>query len=425
MRILHTSDWHLGAYLQDESRLPEQVKFLDWLKGVLREEKPDALVVAGDVFDTCAPSNQALELYYQFLAVLFAEKLCGMTVVIGGNHDSPSLLDAPSGLLSHLRTRVVGAVEYIEGEGGERVAQVGREVVLVPDAEGRPGLAIGAIPYLRDADLRRSSALESDAEQTGKLKEGFREHTRTVADLARKMAGEAGGKRVPLVLMGHLYVTGASLAEEPSERSLNVGGLGGLEAELLPKADYVALGHLHVPQAVKNAECGRYSGSPIPLSFGEANQKKSVVVVDFEGGKAPGVRLREVPRFQELEQVKGTMEAVEGRLKELVAAKKDIWVDARITEGEGDLRPFWNQVEAMVKGSRVRLMREHDQRPGKETSGLAGVVEEGVSLKEMKPAAVFAMRLGKEHLKEEELQMYGSMFEDVCRGLAEADINKE
>ena len=411
--------------MQDENRLPEQEKFLDWLKGVLREEKPDALVVAGDVFDTCAPSNRALELYYQFLAVVFAEKLCGMTVVIGGNHDSPSLLDAPSGLLSHLNTRVVGAVEYLEGEGGERVAQVGREVVLVPDAEGRPGLAIGAIPYLRDADLRRSSALESDAEQTSKLKEGFREHTRAVAELARKMADQAGGERVPLVLMGHLYMAGATLADEPSERSLNVGGLGGLEAELLPKADYVALGHLHVPQAVKNADGCRYSGSPIPLSFGEANQKKSVVVVDFELGKAPGVRLIEVPRFQELEQVKGTMEAVEARLKELVAAHKDIWVDARITEGEGDLADFWNRMAALAAGSKVRLMRRSDMRPGKASDGLAGAAEGGASLKEMTPEAVFEMRLQREHLTEEDLGLYRAMFEEVYRGMAETDANKE
>ena len=134
--------------------------------------------------------------------------------------------------------------------------------------------------------------------------------------------------------------------------------------------------------------------------------------------------MRDLPRFQELEQVKGTMELVEARLKELVAAKKDIWVDARITEGEGDLAEFWNRMAALAVGSKVRLMRRSDVRPRK-ADGLAGAAEGGASLKEMMPEAVFEMRLQREHLTEEDLGLYRAMFEEVYRGMAETDANKE
>ena len=176
MRILHTSDWHLGAQLHEQSRIPEQVAFLEWLKALMIKEKPDALIIAGDIFDSCAPSNTAQNLYYDFLSATFKENLCRTVVVVGGNHDSPSLLDAPGNVLTSINTKVVGAVAYLRDDSGGYVPNYEKEIVIVKDASGMPGLVIGAVPYLREPDLRTSDALETNTDRSEKLKRGFKEH---------------------------------------------------------------------------------------------------------------------------------------------------------------------------------------------------------------------------------------------------------
>ena len=426
MRILHTSDWHLGAQLHDQSRLPEQEKFLEWLKSLMAKERPDALIIAGDVFDSCAPSNAAQNLYYDFLATVYKESLCRKVVVVGGNHDSPSLLDAPGKALSHLHAHVVGTVEYEEDGAGGKTPGLEKEVVVVLGADGKPGLVVAAVPYLRDADLRVSEAMESDADRSAKLKRGFQTHYRAVADLARQQGASADGRSLPVVLTGHLYLTGATIADKDSERSLRVGNLESLDRELLPEADYVAMGHLHSPQAVGGCATCRYSGSPIPMAFGEARQTKSVAIVDFVPGQPPEVRIEAIPVFQKLLQIAGSPEEIAGKLQEQVVSREAVWVDLQVTEGEGDLAPWWRQYDALVENSGVKLLRRQNCRPGKDESPLARAIQDQVELEQLAPADLFAMRLGKEKdLTEDEKADFTRMFEEIARRLLEADVYKE
>lgn len=425
MRILHTSDWHLGAQLHEQSRLPEQACFLKWLKELMLREKPDALVVAGDIFDTCAPSNTAQNLYYDFLSAVFKDELCRRVVVIGGNHDSPSLLDAPGNVLIHLQARVIGAVEYRDNDDGSLVANYDKEVVIVEDASGNPGIVIGAIPYLRDADLRRSEAQEGETERTEKLKRGFAEHYQAVASLAREKALTAAGRQLPLVLTGHLYLAGGMTAAEKSERDLQVGNLGAIGQELLPSADYYALGHLHCPQAVGGHPACRYSGSPIAMGFGEADQEKSVAIVDLEPGQPARIRLETVPGTQRLVQLRGTPEAVEVKLQELVNSGQEIWVDIQVDQGEGDLAPWWNRYAAMVDKTAVRLLRWQNARPGRSGSALAGAIADAARLEHITPEKLFAMRLDDESLTDEQRQQFVSMFAEILQATREADTHKE
>lgn len=429
MRIIHTSDWHLGAQLLDQSRLPEQEQFLEWLKALMAKERPDALIVAGDIFDSCAPSNAAQNLYYDFLATSYKEGLCRKVVVVGGNHDSPSLLDAPGKALFHLHAHVVGAVAYAEdgdeGAGGRKPC-LEKEVVVIPDADNRPGLVVAAVPYLRDADLRVSEAMESDADRSAKLKRGFQAHYRAVADLARQQAGSGEGGRLPLVLTGHLYLTGATIADKDSERSLRVGNLESLERELLPEADYVAMGHLHSPQAVDGCATCRYSGSPIPMAFGEASQTKSVVIVDFVPGQSPEVRIEAIPVFQKLVQLSGTPEEIAGKLQEQVVSRESVWAHLQVTEGEGDLAPWWRQYETMAENSGVKLLRKQNSRQGKGGSLMERAIQDQVELEQLTPPDVFAMRLGKENeLTEDEKADFTRMFEEIARAYLETDVHKE
>lgn len=395
MRIIHTSDWHLGAQLYEQSRHDEHVKFIAWLKECMRHEKPDALIVSGDIFDTYSPPNASLELYYSFLGELVKESLCRTVVIVGGNHDSAALLDSPDKVLSHLNIKVIGA------------ADIAREVVVLRDSGGKAGLAIGAVPYLRDADIRLSGEGESFPEIAVKLRSGLKKHYQDVV----KSAKEQAGKDVPLLLTGHFYLSKSLLSDDLSERTRSIGSLGEIPLELLPETDYYALGHLHVPQAVGGNERCRYSGSPIPMSFGEAGQEKSVVVVDFK--EQVSVRTIPIECFQKIEQIKGKPDMAEARVRELVEASSDIWLDVQIDEHEGTLTEFWNLLLTLTANSSVKILKKQDVRPRRVVTGW----EDGATLETIKPEDVFKSRLECESLTVEEKTEYARMFAEIMESV--------
>ena len=340
MRILHTSDWHLGRTLYGRQRYDEFAAFLDWLATLIEQEGVTVLLVAGDVFDTSTPTHRAQELYYRFLCRV-AISPCRHVVVVAGNHDSPTFLEAPKELLRALDVHVIGSAAEDPAD----------EVLVLRDPAGTPELIVCAVPYLRDRDIRRVEAGEDSADKEIRLIQGIRDHYASVTALAEARRAELGAE-IPLVAMGHLFTAGGKTLEGDGVRELYVGSLAHVSPGIFPASlDYLALGHLHVPQRVGGAETRRYSGSPLPMGFGEARQEKSLCLVEWEKGNGgrPGCRVRliPIPVFQPLERIQGDWDRLAERLKELVAAKSPTWIEV-IYEGEtliGDLR---ERLEALL-----------------------------------------------------------------------------
>lgn len=326
MKIFHTSDWHLGRMLYGKKRYQEFEAFLDWLALAIKEHQVDVLLVAGDIFDTSTPSNRSQELYYRFLCQV-AASTCRHVVIIAGNHDSPSFLNAPKDLLKALDVHVVG--------GG--TANIEDEVIVLHNQEAVPELIVCAVPYLRDKDIRISQAGESMDDKELKQTEGIRQHYAKVAELAEQKR-HALGVVVPIIGMGHLFTAGGTVIDGDGVRELYVGSLARVTAAIFPACfDYVALGHLHVPQCVAGSAFIRYSGSPIPMGFGEAKQQKSLCSVTIHPDSAQDfavtVDLVEIPVFQKLERLKGNHAELSRRLLELSVAGSTSWLEV-IYEGD-------------------------------------------------------------------------------------------
>ncbi|WP_201618426.1 exonuclease SbcCD subunit D C-terminal domain-containing protein [Psychrobacter maritimus] len=274
LTILHTSDWHLGRRLYGRMRYEEFEAFLSWLQETISAQKVDVLIVAGDIFDTMTPSNRAQALYYEFLGKV-SKLCCEHIVIVAGNHDSPTFLDAPSKVLKFLNVHVIGTA----------CDDLNDEVLVLDAIDGTPHCIIAAVPYLRDRDVRGSHAGESaDSKDTNVIK-GIRAHYDEVASIAKarqEHLSNAHQRHIPIIATGHLFAAGSKTTEDDGVRDLYVGSLGQISADMFDECfDYVALGHLHVPQRVGGCEHIRYSGSPIAMGFGEAKQQKQVLLVEF------------------------------------------------------------------------------------------------------------------------------------------------
>lgn len=355
MKILHTSDWHIGRTLYGRKRYEEFEAFLNWMAATIQQQTVDVLLVAGDVFDTSTPSNRAQQLYYRFLCRV-AASVCRHVVIVAGNHDSPSFLNAPKELLKALDVHVIGN----SGDSPED------EVLVLRDAQGTAELIVCAVPYLRDRDIRVVEAGESLEDKERKLLEGIRSHYAAVGGLAERQR-EALGGAVPIVGMGHLFAAGGQTVDGDGVRELYVGSLAHVTAAIFPQCfDYLALGHLHVPQPVNGSQHIRYSGSPLPMGFGEAKQQKSVCLVSFdpqEGNTRPSVELLNVPVFQQLERIKGDWTALHDRLLELLAVNEaeGIWLEV-IYEGAEVISDLRERLEAVIAGSPLEILRIKNSR---------------------------------------------------------------
>lgn len=274
LTILHTSDWHLGRRLYGRMRYEEFEAFLSWLQETISAQKVDVLIVAGDIFDTMTPSNRAQALYYEFLGKV-SKLCCEHIVIVAGNHDSPTFLDAPSKVLKFLNVHVIGTA----------CDDLNDEVLVLDAVDGTPHCIIAAVPYLRDRDVRGSHAGESMDCKDANVIKGIRAHYDEVASIAKarqEHLSDAHQRHIPIIATGHLFAAGSKTTEDDGVRDLYVGSLGQISADMFDDGfDYVALGHLHVPQRVGGCEHIRYSGSPIAMGFGEAKQQKQVLLVEF------------------------------------------------------------------------------------------------------------------------------------------------
>lgn len=414
MKILHTSDWHIGRTLYGRKRYEEFEAFLIWLAETIQQNEIDVLLVAGDVFDTSAPSNRAQELYYRFLCQVAASS-CRHVVVIAGNHDSPSFLNAPRELLKALDVHVVGSATIEHPED---------EVLVLRNEQGAPELIVCAVPYLRDRDIRVAEAGESVEDKERKLIDGIRTHYATVAALAEQKREELGVD-LPIVGMGHLFTAGGQTIDGDGVRELYVGSLAHVTAGIFPASfDYLALGHLHVPQKVSGLETMRYSGSPLPMGFGEARQQKSVCHVTFgqhdDHSTTASVQLIDVPVFQKLERVKGDWDSISSRLLELSATDKG-WLEIIYNGIEviGDLR---ERLEAAISGTQMEILRIKNNRI---IDRVLGQIHAEETLDDLNVNDVFERCLAVHDVPEAQRPELHRAYQETLLSLYEDDVQAE
>ncbi|MFT2089949.1 exonuclease subunit SbcD [Paraglaciecola sp. 2405UD69-4] len=379
MKILHTSDWHLGQSFFTKSRKDEHQKFIGWLLQLVAKEQIDAVIIAGDIFDTGTPPSYAREMYNQF--VVDIQKLNCVLVVLGGNHDSVSTLNESKQILACLNTFVVASTGITTAE----------QVFTITDKQGAPGAILCAVPFIRARDVLQSSAGETGLQKRQALGEAIKEHYQSLYHLALSKRQDSGID-IPIIATGHLTALGVTQSE--SVRDIYIGTLDGFAADGFPPADYIALGHIHKPQIVAKSEHIRYSGSPIPLSFDELGKPKQVMLVEFTGSSCKELTPVDVPSFQAMEVLKGELSSIEKALTRFknYEASSPCWLCIEV-DSQDYLSDLQARIQTLTEGLNVdvlQLRRNRNQR----RQLLNQVNKE--TLAELSPEEVFEKRLDME-----------------------------
>lgn len=409
IRILHTSDWHLGHTLYGRKRYEEHYALLQWLITTINTHKIELLLIAGDIFDSPTPSNKSLELYYQFLTAI-KETCCEHVVIIGGNHDSPSLLEAPKNLLKHFNIQVVGSASSPEDE-----------VLLLRDSEGNERFIVCAVPYLRDRDIRVTRAAETPDEKNSMRLELLVDHYRRVTEKALYYR-EVYSSSLPILATGHLFTTGGTTVEGDGVRELYVGSLAHVDSSSFPdEIDYLALGHLHsVQQAGRNPK-HRYCGSPLAMSFSEAEKEKVVLSVTLEQGKQAMVTPLPVPCFQHLQTIQGDMEKIAKELSQLKDQKSSGWLEI-IYDGKELISNLRSLLQNMIEDSQLVILRIANLRL---LHQLSGDEKQQLDLDSLNEEEVFLRCLDTNQVSELQRKQLIQLFKQTLQEVKEEDSKAE
>lgn len=366
MRIIHTSDWHLGQYFYGKSRANEHQQFLNWLLTQVETQCVDAIIVAGDIFDTTTPPSYARQMYFNFISDLQAFN-CQL-IVLAGNHDSVSMLAESKSLLSALSTKVVSSVSDITIK-----ANLDEQVFILKNKQGLPQAVICAIPFIRPRDVIKSQAGQSASDKSKQLQQAIVSHYQHLYDEAKQLV-TASGMQLPIIATGHLTALGVTTSD--SVRDIYIGTLEAFPSNAFPPADYIALGHIHRSQKVGKTEHIRYCGSPIALSFDEAKQEKRVLMVDFKQDRLTNISDIFVPCFQPLAMIKTTVNNLYRDLEALVPtllnnkANEDelvntqdvhLWLDIELSN-TGLLTDLEAKISALVKDFPVEVLLVRRQK---------------------------------------------------------------
>ena len=372
MRLLHTSDWHLGQSLHNFDRHYEHQCFLDWLLDTLVAEQADALLIAGDIFDNANPSSASQRQLYRFMQQARQRLPHLNLIVIAGNHDSPGRLEAPGPLLEAHGTRVIGTVQ----RDADGQIELERLVLPIMNASGAVAAWCLAVPFLRPGDVPRLPAPTTAPATDSEPEAAPDPYLAGIALLYRQALALALSKRAPgqpIVAMGHCHMVDGKSSLE-SERRIVIGGTEMLPAGIFDTAiAYAALGHLHLAQAVGKQDHIRYCGSPIPLSFAEVGYRHQILRIDLDGDAPAAIESIAVPRAVPLLRIPARPAPLEQVLAELAAL--DV-ADAPAP----DAQPFLEVrvlLDAPEPGMRARIEAALDGKPVRlakiETSSAARV----------------------------------------------------
>lgn len=313
MRILHTSDWHLGRSFHRVDMLGAQAAFIDHLVATVQDRDVDAVVVAGDVYDRAVPPLAAVDLFDRALHLLAGQGV--PTVMISGNHDSARRLGVGAGLIDragiHLRTDPAGCADP----------------VLLSDDHG--DVAFYGLPYLEPALVKDTLGV-SGAGHEAVLGAAM---DRVRADLAERPAGTRS------VVLAHAFVSGGLTSD--SERDITVGGVAAVPLDVFDGVDYTALGHLHGSQALTDRV--RYSGSPLPYSFSETDHRKTMWLVDLGADGSVTAERLDCPVPRPLARIRG---ALDDLLEDpALAVHENAWTEATLTDAVRPAEPMARLLE--------------------------------------------------------------------------------
>lgn len=369
MKILHTADWHLGASLNNAKRYHEFSAMLDFFSELIKNEKIECVIVAGDIFDVPVPPNRAIELYYRFLTDCASAgvKEC---IVIAGNHDSPSFIEAPAELLKRLHVHVFG--RYNRENPEAHLIDLGGEAIVL------------ALPFLHERDVRTSLSGETYNEQRTAIQQGTIEVYRSLTALAKEKYPAQ-----PLIATGHFWAVEKEGEAEP------VGNTHPIPLNEFPQEiDYLALGHIHggypvIPRCY-------YSGSPLPMKFDEAEKEKSALIVDTDRLAEPP-QIVSLPVFQPMKTICGNMDEIKTALTELAGSGTSIWIRV---ENTGAFQPeLRTDLLEQIKGTQLELISCCNREPNPAILRRTVATEK---LSELTPETVFTRFLEQQEIPAEE-----------------------
>lgn len=398
MKILHTADWHIGKKLHKTELTEDFDLFINWLCKTIEAEKVDLLLVSGDIFDLANPSSEARRQYFRAL-VKMRQFNCKI-ILTGGNHDSPAMLEAPREILKELDIEIIGGLpEKIE------------ETVIPVFKNGKLEIVIAALPFLRDADLRRADDGATYEDRLEALKKGIQN---TFFEASEICASQF--PNVPAVAMGHLFTAGIETSE--SEREIQIGNLAAFEASRFGNYfSYIALGHIHKPQRVSAAVPAYYSGSPLPLSFSERKDEKRVLLLDTEKGWEP--QSISVPAFRSLLKVSGDLQEISFKLDQLTERKTlESFIEVELIEEQYDAAKIY-ALDELVSGFQKEGFRivKHRASFKNQLKGAGQVFGKDQQLQDLQPKEVFLELIGKNEYDSKTRELIVGAFDELLEEL--------
>jgi exonuclease SbcD len=406
LRILHTSDWHLGQTFHDYERTSEHQRFLSWLVDTICINHVDVLLISGDVFDVANPSTQASQLYFNFLREVTLRQPNLQVLIIAGNHDSPGRLEAPKALLEAFNVNVVGMVEFIDNK-----VDLNKIIIPLIDKYGnRVGLCL-AIPFVRLGDYPTSTNESLSYEQG-------------VAKLYQEAYEYASNQLQPgefIIAMGHLHTAGATTSVDDKSERLILGGLNLISSDAFnPGIIYTALGHIHKAQCLDTARNIRYAGSPLPMSFSENNYTHKVYIADISSSNEIQVSVEKIPVTVNLLRIPKEPLPITNilpLLESLPDAQEEIddapFLEVRVlmNEPEPSLK---SSIENAVKGKHVRLAKISVTYPA--SSEFKDNDFRSDDLEQVKPVDIFKRRYNevyKNDIPDELVDLFNVVYEEV------------
>ena len=425
MKIIHTADWHLGQSFYGYDRKTEHIRFLSWLKDMIRKHGIDVLLIAGDVFDNPNPSAESQKIYYSFLREITDGNPRLQVIIIAGNHDSAARLEAPNPLLEGMNVSVRGLVKRLED------GSVDYENLIIPLMNGGYCLAV---PYLRQGDYPEAETYSKSVKslydslfRIANDKTGRPAGQKNVTPLSAsglfsetEMTGLKSSS-LPVIAIGHLHATGSEISENDRSERTVIGGLECVSPDAFSEGiAYTALGHLHRGQRVHGKENIRYAGAPIPMSFAEKNNTQGVVLVEINEQTNrierivydDTVELMSIPReHKRLDDVLAEMNRLPDG--EITDSSPYLEIKILITEPEPSLR---SRIEETLKGKAVRLARISAVTPADKKEGNILTPDE---LHEISPLAlaekVFVQQYGGDKMPEPIRKLLQEIIREVER----------